>query len=94
MTATILQTTTKILLRWSEKPFNGKPASRPRIILRHGESGRTGKRPGIFTRHADGAANLNAGVVAPRLACHVDDRKHSDSISNQQTLAFGVRLIC
>ncbi|MCI0694237.1 hypothetical protein L0337_19800 [candidate division KSB1 bacterium] len=95
MTIAILRTTTKNLLHWSQKPFTGKPVSTNRVILRHGESGRLGKLPSILTSRADGAANLNAGVVTPQIDFHVDNRKarRVDSICNQGVLAFGVRLM-
>ncbi len=96
MTVAILRTTTKGLLRWSRKPFNGKPTSPSRIILRYGESGRMVKVPSTLTNCVDDSVNLNVGIAVPQLECHADGYKHDhhDSICNQQVLAFGVRLIC
>jgi len=87
----------KILLRWSQKPFTGGKSAAPhRAILRHGNAGRTGKPASVFNQNADGAVNLNAGDAALPLQRRVDDHKNKrfDAISNQQALAFGVRLIC
>ena len=91
MTAIILQTT-KILLRWSEKPFNGKSPARNQIILRHRGTSRTGKLASGFTENADGAANLNRGNVALARKRRVDAPENA-AIYNHPALAFGVRLI-
>ncbi|MGH7598219.1 MAG: hypothetical protein ACREOI_17840, partial [bacterium] len=95
MTITILRTMMKNLLRWSQKPFTGKPVSANRVILRHGDSGRMGKLPVILTTRADGVVNLNAGVVRPQLGSHAGNRKNrrGEPFCNQEALAFGVRLI-
>lgn len=94
-TFAILRTTMKNLVRWNRKSFSGKPVSAKRVILRHGESGRMSKPPGILTSRVAGSSNLYASAVTPQLRSAADNRskQHTESICNQQILAFGVRLI-
>lgn len=96
MTVTTLRTTMQVLLRLSRQPFNREPVATHRVLLRHGGAGQKDMLSGALPSRANAAVHLNAGVAAPRLACHLTEHKNEpfDSVGRPSVLAFGVRLIC
>lgn len=96
MTVAILRTMMQVLLRLSRKPFDRKPVSPHRVVWRHGGTGRTATLPGTVVSRAHNAVDLNACVEAPGLKNAGEDhkREHFNVVGHQQTLAFGVRLVC